>query len=424
MARIETVRYCSHRAEIGDEKIEWLPRSIGQSIDALPLIFWSNGMPWREVNLWFIEQASTQSIDIKTVQSKASALLTYAKWLEATNVSWTHFPELKYERCLERYRGALVLMRQESALAPSTTSHKIRVVVQFYKWIILKGLLSPEWPMWVSKTIGISYTDKRGYSRVQEVSTTSLAIPNRKRPHELLEDGVWPVSQLDRELILDCAERHMPIEISLILLLGFHTGMRIQTITDLKIQTITQAVPHPLMEHISLLAVGPGASPSVATKYDVTGQIEIPNLLLEQLIDYSHSIQRILRKTRANESNRDLIFLTKAGNPYARRGFDTSTAINVAMHKLRQIARKQDIKALTDFKFHQSRATFATEYAVFAVATDPQNAIAIVMRSLLQKDEATAMRYIKFAKRTPIKSQAANEFTRRFLGRYYATSNP
>ncbi|MNR18964.1 hypothetical protein D3C85_1357260 [compost metagenome] len=174
------------------------------------------------------------------------------------------------------------------------------------------------------------------------------------------------------------------------------------------------------MEHISLISVGPGASPSVATKYDVNGQIEIPNLLLDQLIHYAYSTQRILRKARATESDQDLIFLTKMGNPYARRGFNTSIAINVAMHKLRQIGRNQDIKSLIDFKFHQSRATFATEYAIFAIATDPQNAIAIVMRAMLQKDEATAMRYIKFAKRSPIKSQAANKFTRSFLGRYYA----
>ncbi|WP_223460355.1 site-specific integrase [Pseudomonas sp. A-R-26] len=419
MARIETVRYRSHRAEILDEWVDWKPCETDPIIETLPLIFWTDGKPWREVNLWFFELASDRAIDIKTVNSKASSLLTYAKWLEENGISWSHFPEKKSERCLDRYRGALVLMRHESDLAPSTVSHKIRVVVQFYKWLVRRKLFSPQWPMWVSKTIGISYTDKKGFSRVQEVSSTSLAIPNRKRPHERLEDGVWPVSEADREIILDCAEQCMPVEISLMLLLGFHTGMRVQTITDLKVQTLLQAIPHPLMDHIYLITVGPGASPTVATKYDVFGQIEIPKLLLDQLIDYAYSTKRILRKIKAKLDCQDLVFLTKIGNPYARRGFDTSTAINVAMHKLREIGKSKNIIALSSFHFHQSRATFATEYAIFAVSTDPQNAISLVMRALLQKDEVTALRYIKFAKRVPIRSASANKFTQRFLGRFY-----
>jgi hypothetical protein len=44
------------------------------------------------------------------------------------------------------------------------------------------------------------------------------------------------------------------------------------------------------------------------------------------------------------------------------------------------------------------------------------NAIAIVMEAMLHKDEATTFRYIKFVEKTPAKTEAANAFTREFLG--------
>lgn len=369
--------------------------------------------------MWFCQLASHRNLDLKTVQSKASSLLTYARWLEATKTSWLAFPEKKYDRCLDRYRGALILMRDEGELAPSTTSSKIRVPIQFYKWLIEQQIISPERQLWTTRTVGIEFINKSGFSRLQLVESTSLAIPNRTLKHELPEEGVWPVSVEDREKILDCAEAYCPYEIYLILLLGFHTGMRIQTITDLKLQTLLNAVHHPLQSEVSIITVGPGASPPVSTKYGITGAIEIPSKLLESIKDYLFSRERIRRVNKSLESNKNLVFLTKCGNPYARRGLNSSVAINVAMYNLRKIGKQREIPALSNFTFHQTRATFATELAIFALAIDPIGAVDMVRRALLQRQESSALHYIKFAKKAPLASQAANKFTRCFLGRFY-----
>ncbi|WP_117140608.1 site-specific integrase [Pseudomonas amygdali] len=415
MARVESICYTPNHAEVTSTSIEWSGRKKSTPTLGVPMIFWADGSPWREANIWLCQQAFNQALDIKTVHSKASSLLTYARWLEDTEFSWFSFPERRDERCLDRYRGALILMRNEGTVAPSTASAKMRVVVQFYNWLLTSKLITPERDLWTTRSVGVSYFNRQGFERILQVVTTDLAIPNRQLRKALPAEGVWPVSVEDREKILDCAEVNCPLEIYYILLIGFYTGMRIQTITDLKTQTILQATPHPLNKNISIIRVGPGASPAVSTKFSITGIIEIPSELLERLKNYVFSASRIRRANKASGKNQDLVFLTKHGNPYARRGLDTSTAINVAMYNLRRIGQRQGIVALSDFSFHQTRATFATELAVFALSVNPAGAIDMVRQALLQRDESSALHYIKFAQNASISSAAANKFTRRFL---------
>ncbi|MCD5969945.1 tyrosine-type recombinase/integrase [Pseudomonas quasicaspiana] len=399
-------------------KRKWTQAGYGK-IEQLPQIYWKDGRPWREANAWFCSLASNRSYDIKTVQSKAAALLGYAKWLEINSVSWMEIHGRKDDRCIIRYRGALILARQLGESAASTVSSRIRVIRQFYAWLINNNLVTLSTPLWQERKIQIKFTDQFGFGRSKDIITTDLAIPFRGRNDPDLEDGLWPVSIDDRERILDCARDHAPNEIYLMLLLGFHTGMRIQSIGDLKVKTVLNAVKHPLQKELSTIHIGPAASPMVATKYGVSGRIEIPTSLADELRRYSISIARLTRAARASDENQDLLFITTRGNRYSRRDRNASGAINTAMNALRKSGKRLGINALVNFKFHQSRATYATEYATFALSIDPAGAIDMVRRNLLHKDEATTMKYIKFVKQSPVISRISNKYTERFLGRCY-----
>ena len=153
----------------------------------------------------------------------------------------------------------------------------MRVVVLFYRWLRAVGLISTVWPMWHERTVGIHLTDTFGFDRTLTVNTTDLAIQNRAAPGERLEDGLLPVSSIDRNRILEFAKRQASQELFWLLTIGFYTGMRLQTITDLKIKTLENAVPDPADINLYRLSVGPGATPPVATKFGVTGKIWIPN---------------------------------------------------------------------------------------------------------------------------------------------------
>lgn len=417
MARLEFIRYFPHRAATTDGRLQWHPVKNGKVIDNLPQLFWKDSTPWREANLWALERASAKDVSIKTVQSNFTALHAYSNWLEDSETNWRDFPSRKADRCLVRYRGALIEARDKGEIAPSTASQRMACVVQFYRWLYQKGVFSPASPLWAVRPVVIRVTDEVGLERTILTHSTDLAIPNRSAPGDRLEDGLLPVAAKDRDDILTFARKHSSDELFLMLTLGFYTGMRLGTLTDLKIQTLERAVPDPASDQLFRLSVGPGADPPVHTKFGVTGHVWITKAHLEELRAYAYCIRRLNREAKSANESKDLLFLTRFGNAYARRGSDKSTAVNVEMHSLRKAAFVNGVTALRNFHFHQTRCTFATELARLAIHVgNAVNAIAIVREALLHKNEATSFRYIRFVEKTPIKVQMGNAFSQEFLG--------
>lgn len=415
MASLESIAFTPHRCTLINGRVVWNTTSATRR-DGVPQICWATGEPWREANLWLYSRSIERDVQLATVVSQASSLRAYAQWLEREVVNWWDFPLRRSDRCLIRYRGFLVDARDDGNLAPSTASARIRVLVQFYRWLFTTGLISTEWPMWRERTVGIRLHDLIGFERTILVSTTDLAIPNRHRPGTRLEDGLIPISTADQDSILALAEARASQELYLMLALGFFTGMRLGTICDLKVQTLFNAVSDPTEPNILWLSIGPGGSPSVQTKFGVTGQVIIPKQLLHKLREYVYSSRRLRREAKAEPGQRDVVFLTRYGNAYARRGADKSAAVNVELHRLKKIAVAHGV-AMQRFHFHQSRATFATAVAETAIKLgDSINAVAMVRDLLCHKNEATSLKYIKFVKQSPIKAEIANEFTRQFLG--------
>jgi len=424
VSRQEFILYTPVRATVNDGAVSWEKVNNLKPINGFPQLFWSDGYPWREANLWLMLQHTTGGKDLQTIKSKSHSLHSYCKWLEETDTDWRDFPAAESDRCLVKYRGHLIKTRKASLIAPSTTTQRMRVVIQFYRWLRSQGLINPQWPMWRESFVHFRINNSFGLERTLTVSTTSLSIPNRSKVGEKLEDGLYPVSNVDRDKIVKIALEHCPYEIYLFLMAGFFTGMRIQTLAGLTIQTLENAVQDPASEDLYRIAVGPAATPSVPTKNDVTGHVWISKVLLDELKGYCYSASRLLREAKANAEHKNLVFLTKHGNPYAERNKDHSPALNVAMHSLRKAGMRNGVAALQKFKFHQTRCTFATELARLSIgAGGAIHAIAIVKDALLHRDEATTMKYIKFVEKYPIKISMANEFTKAFFNVASVTSS-
>ncbi|MCT7318659.1 site-specific integrase [Ralstonia sp. CHL-2022] len=416
MARLESVAFEPQHARVRGRGLTWIPAVASDRIDSLPQLFWANGLPWLEANQWFYERAANGTTSIKTVLANASALLGYANWLEETNSKWTDFPQRKANRCLVRFRGALIKARDCGRLAPSTVSARMRAVLAFYRWAIAQGLLSSEWPLWTDHVIGVHIPDPSGLHRSVSITTSDLSIPNRRAPGDCLEDGLLPISASDRDEGLELCRQACSQELFLFLTLGFFSGMRLGSLTDLKVETLTNAVPEPAAPAFLRLALGPAARPRVATKLGVSGSIWIPRILNESLLEYAHSTRRLLREAQAAPADRDLVFLTRYGNRYARRDAEKSPALNVEMHAFRKIAVAHGLQAWTRFRFHQSRVTFATELARIAIdAGGSMFALGIVKEALLHRSEAMTLRYIRFVEKIPVKAHVADDFTRNFL---------
>ncbi|MDR6990224.1 tyrosine-type recombinase/integrase [Luteimonas sp. 3794] len=287
-------------------------------------------------------------------------------------------------------------------------------VVRFYRWLKSTKLLSAQWPMWNERQIGIRLKDGFGFEHTLRVTSTDLSIPNRRPAGSLtVEEGLLPVSIDQMNEILRFARRAASEETWLMLLLGFRSGLRIGTIADLKVQTLTNASVDPIVGW-HRIAVGPGARPPVATKFGVSGMVPILDDVLDEIRRYSTSTRRLKRQALAEEEDRDLVFLNRFGQPY---GSDESRAINVAMSRLRSQGRSEGVGILRDFHFHRTRATFATELMRAALSCmSARDAIDLVRESCLHRDEATTFRYVKFIERTAAMAEAADAFTEAFLG--------
>lgn len=418
MARTEFITYSPHGPEVVAGKITWVPLASG-AIKGLPQICWDSGEPWREANLWLLRTA--QGRDIETVRSHAKALQAYAQWLESTTplIQWWHFPVHEKDRCLVRFRGHLIRERDKGNLAPSTASSRMRSVVQFYRWVYSEKLFTPQWPMWRERTVTLKLNSTDYLERTVVVATTDLAIPNRKRNSSGLEDGVMPVSPEERDAILSHADMHASTELTLMLRLGFFTGMRLGTICDLKVDTILHAVPEPAVPEARMISIGPGARPPVHTKGGTSGHITLPAGLHSDLTQYATSLRRLERQTLADGESKSLLFLTRFGNAYVKRKENKSSAINVEMHKLRSLARSKGL-SLDHFYFHMTRATFACEAMRLALQIEGIDPIEVVGDMLFHVNRRTTEAYVKYLKKQPIKAAIANEFTRTFLGRMSA----
>lgn len=413
MATLEFINYQPRSVQVEDGSVYWC-KLKREKIDNLPQILWEDNFTWAEVNLWALEQATSYRRSIKTVRSNMSHLLAYAKWLESESIDWWHFPERESDRCLIRFRGALIQARNSGELAPSTTSQRMAAVIRYYKWVKGKGIISPEWPMWQDRLVGVKITNAFGFEHTLRVSSTDLAIPNRNAAGAIkLEDGLLPVSVTAMKEILSLADANSSEEFALMLRIGFFTGLRIGSITDLKVTTLQNVIAVTSFG-LKTLSVGPGARPPVATKFDVSGSVPVPDDLVNILMKYAMSTRRLKRQALASKENKDFLFLTKYGNTYCS---DNSRAVNVEMHRLRKAGKEAGIKVLRGFHFHRTRATYATEIMRVALKFMPvSDSIQFVKEACLHKDESTTMKYVKFIETNKTMSEASNAFTEAFMG--------
>lgn len=412
MAALDAVRWQAMRPVVVDGVVQWQQES---AFCELPVIFWGNGEQWSEAALWARHLAA--HVDAKTVQRSLDHICAYAKWLEAEGLEWSHFPPLEKDRCLTRFRGALVHARDRGELAPSTTSQRMAAVVRFYRWASATKLLSSDWPMWTDRWVGIRLEDPFGLQHTLNVRSTNLAIPNRKVEGAFfLEDGLLPVSSHQMREILNLADEFASAELTLMLQLGFGTGMRLGSISGLHLQTLDHARRCPLLGDAGWwrLQIGPGAKPPVPTKFGVSGSVLISEGLLEDVREYAHSTRRLKRQALADRAHSGLLFLTKVGNPYAGKD---SRAVNVEMSRLRKAGMRAGISVMREFHFHRSRATFLTQLMRATLGCLPvSNAVDFVREAALHKKSSTTLAYVTFVETTKAMESSANAFTRAFLG--------
>ncbi|QKJ66824.1 site-specific integrase [Deefgea piscis] len=409
MASLEYIHYKSHRAVICERSIHWDFDTSVQSVERLPQVFWLTGEPWSELNLWALEMGRNRDVNLKTIHSLLEHLHKYANWLEQEQLDWRHFPQTKAHRVLVRFRGFLVEARDRRELSPSTTTARMNAVIRFYRYAASRNFISRDAPMWRDKSVVLPYFDAVGFERTMTRITTDISIPNRRRPGIRLEGGLLPLSEDHMVEMLQFAKESASEELYLMLLIGCFSGARLGTITTLRVSALNEAIRDSQVSGMWIIPVGPGTG--IASKFDVSGDLMIPDQLMTILKAYMTSRRHLERVIRANNANKSYLFLSRFNRPYK------VAAVDREMVHFRRVGQIAGLRFLQNFKFHQTRATYGTWLmSICLSATSVKASIEFVKRAMHHKNESTTFGYITFIKNTQIKIEVANNFAEAFLG--------
>lgn len=411
MATLEYINYIPHRPEIEEGEVNWRADKAVSSVDRLPLIFWQNGEPWREVNLWALEMARNRDVKLRTVVSAMEHLHKYSDWLEQATpfVDWRHFPQIKAERVLIRYRGYLIDERDAGVLKPSTTTARMNAVIRFYRFAASKNFISRDAPKWQDRQVVLPYFDTAGFQRTMTRITTDVSVPNRARSGPRLEDGLLPLTQQHKLDLLEFAHHNASPELFLMLKTGIFTGARVGTIITLRTTALDNAVRDPALQGLWLVKAGPGTG--IATKFDVSGDLMIPDQLMAHLKAYVTSRRHLDRVIKAADAYKTLVFLTRFSAPYKVASVDRE------MVDLRRAGQTSGLKFLQKFRFHQTRATYGTWLMKLCLeVSSVKAAIEFVKQAMFHQVEATTFRYVTFVEKSKASIDIEHAFAENFMG--------
>ena len=401
-----------------------LKRQKNYVVLGFPILRWSTGGLWDEANLWLgalAQSIPTQGIRIKSIRSLAYALITFMRFVESEGRPWNYLPLIPADRTINRYRKHLIDARESGELAPSTVSAKMSVVLRLFRWAQINKIISAV-AFEITGVKVVKVPDQYGRELAVSVSFSNLAIPNRKASADRVEGGLMPVSIDYRNELIDFARDHLSYDLYLMLRVAFESGLRIESICNLKVNTVNWGTPDFFDAELSWLQVGPNVDGApVATKFGVQGAVMIGTALLDELKEYCKSIRRITRENRASEDCGELLFITKNGNSYGRRSDTDRSAINSLVFAAKEKARKMGLN-FDDFHFHRARATFGVAIVQCGMECEPSIPLSDILSfardCLLHKDVETTMKYVRFLQNSKIKAKYANEYTAAMMGRY------
>lgn len=386
----------------------------GDDSEPIPgrFVVWSTGVLWLEATAYLAEKSlevRTTGGSEETVASHASSLAVFATYLEDSGRSWIELPPEKDQRVTYLYRGHLIdRVEKQKKLRRSTAARHISVVKSFYKWAKAKGLLTGLSDAYKPRPRGVAYTNSVGLVQVKEVESSDLAISSSSAKNSGVEDGLHPLKIQDRNSMILLVKEHFSREFYLILMLGFYSGMRIETILGLTVKGLQNTFPS--RELHGWLSLEVGGHSGIPTKRNVNYFPSIPQWLFNELLNYIKRPRRAVRAKKAEGADKGLVFLGQRGQKLTNKSFCQD------MRKLKSLAKMKGFN-FESFYFHCSRATFGTAL-VTMLMTDkaPTPYILNCLRCCMGHTNAsTSLRYVQWVEDDSERVVVANLYSE-FLG--------
>ena len=340
-----------------------------------PIVLCTDGSPWKEANLFILSKLEG-SINpaMTTFQSIAADLADYKNYLDQENIDPFEFPARKLLRPTYRYRNFNIIKAQAGEISLGTAKRRVSTVVSFYNWIINESIAVVENSPWTEKSIHIPIENRYGATILKKVKSTDLSIktPKSHNPYsDKIQDGgeLRPLSRNEQVVLFETLKKIGNIEMSLMHLISFYTGARIQTVLTLRASIFQNTIDSNINE--VRVKIGPGTG--VDTKNDKLMTLFFPIQLYEKIRIYTLGNRSYQRKLIAKYEHVDYLFLTNRGTPYYDSKSDISTfdetntkrrANNgqgvrqfIANKLIPHIRKKSGFEGF-HYKFHDIRATY------------------------------------------------------------------
>ncbi|ENW31382.1 Phage integrase family protein [Prolinoborus fasciculus] len=389
----------------------------------MPVLIKSDKTLWELANVYvqslLIEKSRKQS----TLESSATNLLDFLRFLEHSNLDMLHLPEEKYERVTYRYRDFLLQSVRQNLIKPSTANARINKVLRFYDFCISNQLFDKKYlrnkPYTeISKSIMIP-TDF-GLDRKIEVTSSDLAIRSTKRhvASDVIVDGgqLHPLNEQEQDLIKEYLMNTASTEFKFMCLVALYTGARIQTVCTLRVRNLLELKKNKINEFDDTYSLKIGHGTPIDSKNGTRMVLKIPKWLLDDLIKYSKSNNWKKRAKASYYGNTDqnYLFLTKYGTPYytslleiedrrksnSLHGFKRAVGLSVRMHLNQMIKKLNTIdNCVSPFSFHDFRATFGLNIvkAMTRSQVNGDQALIYLKDRMGHKSMRTTLSYLEYS---------------------------
>lgn len=387
------------------ERRDGKPRWVPHQVNLFPVVLGADGAPWAEANIYLLLRLeNTVHPVMATLAGAADDLAAYRRFLDAYGIDWTRFPASKLNRPTYRYNAHLRLAVTASEVAATTAKRRMSAIVSFYRWLIADGTFKPAHEPWKESDRFIEFTGAYGLKAVKTVRTTDVAIhaPAQNDPFSgTLEDGgrLRPLPAEEQEWLAEALKACGNPEMTLIHLMAWLTGARIQTVLTLRVRHFASDLKADGKQEVRI-PVGPGTG--VDTKGDKRMVLHVPFWFYERVHVYaiSERAKRRRLKTPGGDHPGQYLFLSIRGAPFYQskedaRVFDPAADLHHAKagQAVRQFIAERLLPHIRTarnmpkfhFQFHDLRATYGMNL------TDAQ-------LSLVEKGEITLHQAREFVK--------------------------
>ncbi|APD92259.1 hypothetical protein BM525_20520 (plasmid) [Alteromonas mediterranea] len=394
----------------------------GESIDVKTTVLFDDltGKIVVPATLWLINLIADPSHEHENNLSAAKALRCYFQFMQDNDMEWDKFPKVKLQRPTYAFKQHIMRQVKSGNLAYSTGNLYLGAVKRFYLWLFDNKLLDRESinPPFTLQNRSMVSHGKTGGRRF-DVTTSDMRLPQKLKgvsKQAGKTKGLRDLCPLNKQALdtlkqglATANKEHFTLCTFLSILSGLReeealTMPRREFVGDIAAQRL-------LNKHTVTLSIGPHNG--VETKNNKRRDIDVPYALYERLCAYAAQESKSRRADKSSGENPRL-FISNRGTPFK------PDELTKRMSEMRKALQAQHGITL-DHKYHDLRATYATEYGTRLLNSGMpfSDVFAEVKARLGHEQDKDTLKYMQIIQNRETRKQGAvafETFTQEVLG--------